>query len=249
MTPAAQLEQWKRDEAAAFEGWDFSYIGDRSAQDEPPWSYRDRAKELIRSARRVLDVDTGGGELLASLAPFAPGAAATESHHPNVEVARERLAPLGVTVEEAPVGARWPFADATFDLVLNRHGHLNAPETARALTRGGVFFSQQVGAGNLEDLAAAFDHAAPRDDNSLAAVTARLEAEGLVIRRGETWTGRQTFRDVGALVYFLRAVPWVVPQFSVEAHRAALTHLQERLRAEGALAFSITRFLIEAAKP
>jgi hypothetical protein len=249
MTSSVQLAQWERDEAAVFEGWDFSYISGRSSQDEPPWSYHDRAVELIRTSQHLLDVDTGGAERLASLAPLPPGAVAIESHHPNVEVARKRLAPLGVRVEEVAVGARWPFADAAFDLILNRHGHINAPEIARTLALGGVFFSQQVGADNLADLAAAFGDVTPLGDNTLADVTAHLEAERLVIVRGEAWTGQQTFRDVGALVYFLRAIPWVVPGFSVKSHRPGLARLQERLDADGGLAFQISRFLVEASRP
>jgi SAM-dependent methyltransferase len=246
VTHPAQVERWRKDEAAVFQGWDFTYISRRSSQDHPPWSYRDRAAELVGSSRRLLDVDTGGGEWLASLAPLPPYVTAIESHPPNVGVARPRLAALGVTVEEVGVGAPWPFADAAFDLILNRHGHINAREIARTLAPGGVFFSQQVGAGNLADLAAAFGDVASGGDNNLAAVTAQLEAEGLVITRGETWTGRQTFRDVGALVYFLKAVPWVVPGFSVDSHWTQLSRLQERLDSKGALAFAISRFLVEA---
>jgi SAM-dependent methyltransferase len=249
MTGSVQLAQWERDEAAVFEGWDFSYISRRASQDEPPWSYRDRAAELIRTSQRLLDVDTGGGELLVSLAPLPPATKAIEGYHPNVGVARARLAPFGVAVEEVAVGARWPFADAAFDLILNRHGHINPREIARTLTRGGVFFSQQVGSDNLADLVATFDSDTPRGDNSLSAVSARLEAEGLVVVRGETWSGQQTFYDVGALVYFLRAIPWVVPGFSVNSHRNVLARLQERLDAAGVLAFSVSRFLVEAKRP
>jgi SAM-dependent methyltransferase len=249
MTSSVQIAQWEQDEAAGFEGWDFAYISRRSSQGEPPWSYRDRAAELIRASQRLLDVDTGGGEMLASLAPLPPGAAAIEGYRPNVGLARARLASFGVAVEEVAPGARWPFADAAFDLILNRHGHLNAREIARTLMRGGVFFSQQVGSDNLADLAALFAAAASPGENNLAAVSAQLEAEGLVIVRGETWSGQQTFRDVGALVYFLKAIPWVVPGFSVKRHETVLARLQERLDAGGALAFSIRRFLVEAKRP
>ena len=249
MTIPVQLVQWERDEAAVFEGWDFSYISRRSSQDEPPWSYRARAAELIGSSKRLLDVDTGGGELLASLAPLPPGTQAMESYPPNVDVARARLAPLGVGVAEVRVGAPWPFADAAFDLTLNRHGHLNPREIARTLSPGGVFLSQQVGSDNLADLVADFDGDASRNDNDLAVVTARLEAEGLAVSRKETWSGRQTFRDVGALVYFLKAVPWVAPGFSVKSHKNVLARLQERLDSDGVLAFSISRFLVEANRP
>ena len=70
MATLSEVQRWRREEAAVFEGWDFSYLKDRASQDEPPWSYRDVAANLIPAARHPLDVDTGGGEFLVSLAPL-----------------------------------------------------------------------------------------------------------------------------------------------------------------------------------
>ena len=249
MVTAEQLERWKADEAAGFEGWDFSYLSNRASQQEPPWSYRARAVELVKAAHRLLDIDTGGGEFLFSLAPLPGRSVAIESYQPNVAVARERLAPMGVEVQEVAVGAAWPIPDGSFDLILNRQGHLNAPEIARCLAPGGRFLTQQVGSGNLADLAAHFGRSASHPENTLPTVSAALEARGMKIVRGEAWTGRQTFSDVGALVYFLKAIPWIVPGFSVDTHAAGLEDLQVRTDAGAPLSFTIERFLIEAQKP
>ena len=92
------IAQWKRDEAAVFEGWDFSYIKDRWLEEEPGWDYRALAKELVGKSAAVLDVATGGGEVFSSLAPFPGRAVAVEGYRPNVAVARKRLGPLGVEV-------------------------------------------------------------------------------------------------------------------------------------------------------
>jgi hypothetical protein len=179
--------------SAVFEGWDFSYLKDRASQDEPPWSYRDVAANLIRAARHPLDVDTGGGEFLASLAPLPPATKAIESYHPNLSLASSRLAAAGVEVSEVADGAPWPFSDASFDLILNRHDHLSVGETSRSLRAGGTFFTQQVASGNLADLIA-------------------------------------------------------VRGFSVDSHLAILEHLDHKLRRDGVLTFSISRFMIEARK-
>jgi hypothetical protein len=56
------IAQWKRDEAAVFEGWDFSYIKDRWLEEEPGWDYKALAKGLVKKSAAVLDVATGGGE-------------------------------------------------------------------------------------------------------------------------------------------------------------------------------------------
>lgn len=249
MATAEQLEGWRQDEAAGFKGWDFSYIAGRAAQEEPPWSYRTRALELVKGADRLLDIDTGGGEVLASLAPLPGRSVAIESYPPNVAVARDRLGPLGVDVRPVAVGAAFGLEAASFDLILNRQGHVNAPQIARCLRPGGRFLTQQVGGGNLADLAALFRGPAPGLENSLSSVSADLTANGLRLVRGEAWTGRQAFLDVGALVYFLKAIPWIVPGFSLDTHAAALEALQDRTDASAPLSFTIERFLIEAEKP
>ena len=60
---------------------------------------------------------------------------------------------------------------------------------------------------------------------------------------------RMEFFDVGAAIYFLRKVIWIVPGFTVDAYRGRLRDLDRRIRAEGSFVAHSTRFLIEARKP
>lgn len=249
MVSQAVRKQWKQDESAPFRGWDFSYIADRSSEDQPSWGYAELAADLLKGARSLLDVDTGGGEFLQSLSPLPPQTWAAESYPPNVETARTRLAPQGVQVVQVTVGEDWPFSSGQFDLILNRHGHLNAKEIARCLAPGGTFLTQQVSSDNLGDLRALFDPRPTSSDNRLSSVSAALEAHGLALQRAEPWRGHQIFTDVGALIYFLKAVPWVVDDFDVEAHMPTLEALQGRVDGGDALAFKTERFLIQAQKP
>ena len=76
----------------------------------------------------------------------------------------------------------------------------------------------------------------------------RLQAAGLTIVDTQDWSGKLAFTDVGAIVYYLKAVPWLVPGFSVETHLEALLNLQDRLEAGEKLAFSARKYLIEARK-
>jgi SAM-dependent methyltransferase len=141
-----------------------------------------------------------------------------------------------------------PFEDASFDLVLNRHGGFRAAEMHRILKPRGVFLTQQVGGDNLADLAAVFGATLPYPDNTLPRVRADLVDLGCEIRRGQEWRGPLTFHDVAAVVYFLKAVPWVVQGFEVKRHLAGLEALQTRLDEGQPLQFTCTRFLIEAVK-
>ena len=140
-------------------GWDFSWFEGRATEERPPWGYARMLGARMSALAGVpdaaaLDLQTGGGEVLASIPAGPPVLAATESWPPNIEVAARNLARLGAKV--VPVEndlADLPFADATFDLVVSRHP-VAVPwgEVARVLKPGGTYFSQDVGDGSVREL-------------------------------------------------------------------------------------------------
>ena len=249
MTSKRLIEQWRKEEIAPFEGWDFSHLKDRMIEEEPTWDYKALAKDLVQRSTAILDVATGGGEIFSSFAPFVEKrVVAIEGYHPNVLVAKNRLEQLGVQVIEANEAGTLPFEDGSFDLVLNRHGGLRASETSRVLKHGGRFLTQQVGGDNLSDLLTAFKTEQKWPDNILSVVQKKMKDAGFEISKAEEWRGKLIMKDVGAVVYFLKAVPWAVDDFSVDSHLTYLEKLQEKLEREGGLEFTYTRFLILAEK-
>jgi len=252
MSQDTLLEDWRREEAYPFTGWDFSHLDGRMIQEEHPWSYLTRAAELMQSSTSVVDLDTGGGERFLSLRLHWPAkVVATEEYPPNHALATARLTPHGAQVisvrltDDDPM----PFADGEFDLVLNRHAAFNPAEVARCLAPAGTFLTQQVHGMWAWDLLAAFDARPQWPDATPAKYAPRLEGAGLEIVQVREWEGKLRFTDVGAIVYYLKAVPWLVPGFSVETHQRYLFALQERLDAGAELAFVARLYLIEARKP
>ena len=61
--------------------------------------------------------------------------------------------------------------------------------------------------------------------------------------------GKLTFSDVGAIVYCLRATPWLVPGFSVDTHLDGLLALQAQVERGEPLSFRAGKYFIEAQKP
>ena len=57
-----------------------------------------------------------------------------------------------------------------------------------------------------------------------------------------------TFDDVGAVVYFLRLVVWIVPGFTVDRFRDRLRALHDQIESDGPFRATSARFLIEARK-
>ncbi len=60
---------------------------------------------------------------------------------------------------------------------------------------------------------------------------------------------RTEFFDIGAVVWFLRKVIWMVPGFTVEDHLPALRRLHEQIEADGPFVATTTRMLVECRKP
>jgi len=245
------IESWKREEQQPFTGWDFSYLDGRMLEEQPPWSYSTRAAKLMRRASSVVDLGTGGGERLLKLRQHWPQkVVVTEDYAPNFKLATERLTPLGVKVVRVPLtdDDPMPFAEGEFDLVLNRHSGFNSNEVARVLAMGGTFLTQQVHGLWADDLLAAFDAKPQWSTSTLDKYVPRLKAAGLTVLNTQDWSGSLAFTDVGAIVYYLKAVPWLVPGFSVETHLGNLLKLQSRLENGEALAFVARKYLIEARK-
>jgi SAM-dependent methyltransferase len=139
--------------AVPAEGWDFSWFDGRASEERPPWGYARMMAERMARAQAALDIQTGGGEVLAQVTQPPPVLAATESWPPNVAIARRNLAPLGAAVAEVADDADLPFPADSFDLVVSRHPvEVDWPEIARVLRPGGTYFSQQVGAGSNREL-------------------------------------------------------------------------------------------------
>jgi SAM-dependent methyltransferase len=246
------IETWKHEEEQPFIGWDFSYLEGRMIEEQPDWSYSARAAELMKRSSSVLDLDTGGGERLLKLREFWPTkVVVTEHYPPNFKLATERLSAFGAKVIDIQLSdfGLIPFREAEFDLVLNRHAAFNPDEVARVLTSGGTFLTQQVHGLWVVDLLAAFDAKPQWPDATLEKYLPRLKAAGLEIVNHQNWSGDLTFTDVGAIVYYLEAVPWLVPGFSVESHLTYLLNLQEQLQNKKLLTFSARKYLIEAQKP
>lgn len=225
-------------------GWEYAWLDGRAVGSDPSWSFPELARPLIRRATSLLDLDTGGGELLAELAPLPAYTVAVESWAPNVPVARDRLAPFGVSVvTELPGGEDW------FDVVLSRHGRLPADDIARLLRPGGILLSQQAGSDDLADLNAELGAPPPhaRTWDATTAVRALTDA-GLHITDVREERLPLVFHDIGAVVYQLRAVPWQVRDFSVEKYDRELRRLDAVIRTYGSYTATAHRFLVEAVR-
>jgi SAM-dependent methyltransferase len=235
--------------AVPLRGWDFSFLDGRVVAQAPPWDYPQLARSAAAAARRVLDVDTGGGEILAAIAP-PPHSIAVEPYPPNVTLARAVLAPHRVEVR-ARTTAELPVADGDVDLVLNRHGALDLRETFRVLQPGGTLVSQQVGRHNDLELNEALGTPSPASDalESVGSTQAALAGAGFAVDRCEEAWPRTRYLDVGAVVLQLRAVPWQVPDFEARRCLDQLRRIHRHIHQHGSFEVTSHRLLLVARRP
>jgi len=229
-------EAWQHE----FAGWDFEFLSGRMLEAAPSWDYRQIVVEKIRSVQSLLDLDTGGGEFLASLKPLPPETCATEGYPPNVPIAQTRLEPLGVKVVSTHAAVRLPFEDNAFDLVINRHGGILAGEIHRVLGDRNCIRLNEALQNNPEFSFSQW---------TLERAVRQLEDSGLrIVERKEEFPPTE-FKDIGAVVYYLKAIPWQVSDFSIEKYYDRLAEIHNAIQEKGSFAVDEHRFFIEAQKP
>ena len=244
---------WGSEFDRPFSGWDFSYISDtqRLVMSPLPWSYASKVLDYFRLIDSVLNLGTGGGELLTRLSPLPKTTVATEAYPPNVPIARERLDPLGVRVVSTREGDPLPFENGAFDLVISRHESYQPEEVLRVLAPRGRFITQQVGAQDDRELDQMLGGGEEGEFSfwDLAFASKQLlEAGFQIVEQQEAFPQTRIF-DVGALVYYLKTIPWAFPDFSVECSFHHLLSIHRRIRTEGYLEIKSHRFFIIARKP
>jgi SAM-dependent methyltransferase len=238
-------------ERAPIGGWDFSWLEGRAFEERPSWRYFDLVAERARRVASLLDLETGDGRMIGALPAVPLRTVGTEAYPPNVPLAARRLRELhAALVWTDHTRPALPFRDQSFQLVTSRHPvETWWGEIARVLRRGGSYLSQQVGPHSLRELSEFFlGPLPPTSRRDPAVARAAAEGAGLVVTDLRQEQLRVEFYDVGAVVYFLRLVVWIVPGFTVTEHRERLQALHNKIDRDGAFHATATRFLIEALK-
>lgn len=138
-----------------------------------------------------------------------------------------------------------PFADAAFDLIMNRHESYHAAEVTRVLAPGGLFLTQQVDGRDAQELRDWFGGEVSYPDVILEKHRVAAAAVGLLAESTDEWSGQMRFADAAALVEYLAMVPWTVPAFRVDEQSETLT----RLDARRPIVVTQGRFRMTARKP
>ncbi len=245
-----RLEHYKSIENEEFKGWDFEFLDKYGLMKEGllPWNYYSLIKKYISQKSVLLDMGTGGGEFLSGLDFLPKNTFATEGYKPNIKIAQDRLGKLGVEVKEI-VDDIIPFDDNKFDVIINRHESLIGKEVERVLKDQGVFVSQQVGGENDMELNEILD--GPKCEYlywNLDYVSKKFDDTSMEIVEKREERAVTRFYSIEAIIYYLKAIPWQIEDFSVEKYYDKLVELEELIEQKGYFDCTCHRFYLIARK-
>ncbi len=236
--------------------WGAGFLRDRYRPGRESWDWAAEVRPLLDGADRALDMGTGEGGVLASLAPLPPVTVAYEAWPPTIPAAVATLRTHGVhlvqtlgsadnTSLEGSPRPGLPFADGSFDVVLNRHEAFDPAEVRRITRPGGTFVTQQVGSDEATSVRALFD--LPIDGRSWNAQIAvdQLSAAGWRIEDVRQERPLSEFIDIAALIAYVRSLPWAYADLDLTAALPRLRQLHEQSVRRPIPAVS-HRFLIRA---
>src|SRR5438132_1639427 len=130
---------------------------------------------------------------------------------------------------------RLPFPDAHFELVLAHSSAFCPAEVYRVLRPGGTLLTAQGGPSLFPTLADVLEGPVPEwaKEGQGWDIDASLDAAGFETVEKLDVFPKMTYRDIGAVVYALRAVPWTITDFMVERYRERLYQLHLQINGSG----------------
>lgn len=239
--------------------WGAGFLPGRYLPGEPSWTWPEVARPYLDGADRLLDMGTGDGTELLTLAPLPTRTVAYEEWWPTVPAAIATLRPYGVDLvvclgsddntATRRTRPRLPFADGTFDVITNRHEAFDPADVRRLLRPGGGFVTQQVGADEATSVRALLGLPPLGSPWSMSRARDQLAAAGVTVVAAAEERPAARFTDVAALVAYSRSVPWEVPELDPIAMRDRLSTLHERCVRDGGVDAVSHRFWLAARRP
>jgi len=231
-------------------GWDFSKV--KCIVEGAKWDFYCEVSIRCRKSDLLLDIGTGGGEQLLSIAEAALMLVGIDSSAWMVEAARANVEVSGKpNVRVLPMDADdLEFPGGFFNVISCRHSPFRATEAARVLRDGGVFLTQQVSEGDKSNLAQAFGRrqAAAEDGTLKKKYVTELREAGFHEIRTFEYDAAEYYETAEDLIFLLKHAP-IIPNFGeVEGDFAVLESFIEANRSDRGIRTNAKRFMIIAQK-
>jgi SAM-dependent methyltransferase len=234
--------------------WGAGFLQHRYRPGAPSWTWSELVQADIEAAHLMLDMGTGDGGALRSLAPLPTVTVAYEEWLATLPRAITTLRSLGVHLvvcqgsddnfSRMRTRPTLPFRDRAFDVVLNRHEAFDANDVRRVLLPGGVFTTQQVGhreTDSVRDLLGLRPIYSPVSWDLSEAIR-QVESAGFSVTGCGSETPPARFTDIAALIGYVRTTPWNFPDWDVESMGPVLREVHARCERDGGVTALTHRF-------
>jgi ubiquinone/menaquinone biosynthesis C-methylase UbiE len=238
-------------EVGQLNGWDFSKV--KVTTEGEQWDFYDEVIRRCRGADLLLDIGTGGGEALLSIAEFAMLLIGIDSSSSMIQTANNNLEQSrtsNVRLFEMDAN-RLAFPDNFFNIVSCRHSPFDVHEVARVLVKDGVFLTQQVCEADKLNLKQAFGRG---QQYGVAEGTLRRSYCEQLAEAGFTdiqmfdYNAMQYYESYEDLVFLLKFTP-IIPYFGSEDSDFTILNkfIEDNLSVKG-IETNLKRFMIIARK-
>ena len=203
------------DKVGKSNGWDFSKI--KVVSEGVQWDFH---KEITQRCKRfdlLLDIGTGGGEMLLSLNDVALLLVGIDHSNGMIQTARANLLKemkQNVRCFQMDAG-ELEFPSNFFNVVTCRHSDFSAQEVTRVLTPDGVFLTQQVSENDKFNIAEAFgrgQHFGTNERDLKDRYLLELAEVGFTDIQFYEYDATEYYETYEDLVFLLKHTP-IVPHF------------------------------------
>ncbi|SCW80361.1 Methyltransferase domain-containing protein [Paenibacillus tianmuensis] len=144
------------DKVGKTNGWDFSNV--KCISEGIKWDFYSEVTKICKKSDLLLDIGTGGGEAILSIAEAALLLVGIDQSTGMIETATNNLASSGrANVRFLQMDAKkLHFPERSFNVVSCRHSVFYAKEIAKVLMKEGIFLTQQVSENDKLNIKEAF---------------------------------------------------------------------------------------------
>lgn len=232
-------------------GWDFSKL--QVMSDEPKWDFYDEVKRRAQTTDILLDIGTGGGEKILTIAPALEFTVGIDLSHTMIQVAKENLKKSNLpNVQFLHMSSdKIEFPANFFDVVSSRHAPFDAKEVARVLKTDGLFLTQQVSEADKLNIKTAFKRGQSFSENdgvSKERYVWELTKAGFSDVQSFDYNVTEYYQRTEDLIFLLLHTP-IIPNLGMEPEDySRLTAFIESNQTEKGICTNSKRFLIVAKK-
>ncbi|MUG68986.1 methyltransferase domain-containing protein [Paenibacillus campinasensis] len=230
-------------------GWDFSQV--KCVTEDAPWDLYREVTNVCKKSDILLDIGTGGGEAILSIAESAWLLIGIDRSAGMIETATRNVAKSGKSnVRFFKMDAEHlEFPHRFFDIVTCRHSEFSATEIAKVIVNGGTFLTQQVSENDKINIKEAFGRGQAWGTTPGTLKQTYLDAlsrAGFSDIQSLEYNVNEYYQTAEDLIFLLKHTP-IIPGFGqTEADFHILQQFIKENQTEKGIRTNSHRFLIRA---